>query len=316
MDGRPSVWSSPSSHSGATTPTTVGAAATKGLVRRRLKAVVQYDGTDFAGFQRQPGERTVQSVLEEALQQLLGHPVTVKASGRTDAGVHARGQVISFTTSSTMPAVRLPRAIRAFLPTDVLLGPAEDVAGDFDPQSDAASKTYCYRLWRLPEQDIFWTRYTHWHPWHVDFDLLAAEAAAIVGKHDFLSFRAEGSSATTTVREVIRAEWVRREVDGHPDALWEFWVAADGFLYKMVRLLVGTLLDIGRGHLPSGTVKTALLNPGECRIGTCAPGKGLCLEAVSYTLEASVEHRGGIRPNAYCPDRHQSDGPLSEQSLG
>ncbi len=244
---------------------------------------MQYDGTGFAGFQRQVGERTVQSVLEEALQQLLGHPVTVKASGRTDAGVHARGQVISFTTSSTVPAERLPRAVRAFLPPDVILGPAEDVAVDFDPQSDAVSKTYCYRLWRLPEQDVFWARYTHWHPWRLDFDLLATEAEAIIGKHDFLSFRAEGSSAKTTTREVVRAEWIRREVDGRPDALWEFWVAADGFLYKMVRLLVGTLIEVARGHLPAGTVGRALADPGRIAVGPCAPGKGLCLEAVSYS---------------------------------
>lgn len=254
-----------------------------GAAGRRLKAVVQYDGTGFAGFQRQPGERTVQSVLEEALQQLLGHPVTVKASGRTDAGVHARGQVIAFTTSSTVPAERLPRALRGLLPADVLLSRAEEVPADFDPQTGAVSKTYCYRLWRLPEQDVFWARYSHWHPWPLDFDLLAAEAAAVVGKHDFLSFRAEGSSAKTTVREVIRAEWVRKEVDGRPDALWEFWVAADGFLYKMVRLLVGTFIDVARGHLPAGTVRRALLDPGGVAIGACAPGKGLCLEAVSYS---------------------------------
>jgi tRNA pseudouridine38-40 synthase len=115
------------------------------------------------------------------------------------------------------------------------------------------------------------------------FEALEEESRAILGRHDFLSFRAAGSSAKTSVREVRQARWVRKDVDGRPDALWEFWISADGFLYKMVRLLVGTLLDVARGHLPPGTVEQALTHPGEVRTGTCAPGKGLCLEDVSYS---------------------------------
>lgn len=250
---------------------------------RRLKAVVQYDGTSFAGFQRQRGDRTVQEVLESALAEILGHPVTVKASGRTDAGVHARGQVISFTTTGSLPADRLPRAVQAFLPADVMLDSAEDVPVGFDAQMDAVGKTYCYRLWRLPVQDVFWSRYSYWYPWELRFDVLSAEADAALGKHDFASFRALGSSSKTTVRDVTQARWVRREIDGRPDALWEFWISADGFLYKMVRLLVGTLLDAGRGHLQQGIVEKALAHPGGIKIGTCAPGRGLCLEAVAYS---------------------------------
>lgn len=261
----------------------------KGLVRR-IKAVVQYDGTDFCGSQRQAGQRTVQGVLEEALERLLGHPVTIKASGRTDAGVHARGQVISFTTTNSVPAGRLSRAVQTFLPEDVLLSSAQDVPLGFDPQLDAVSKTYCYRLWRDQEQDMFWTRYSHWYPWRLDFNLLNDEARAVVGRHDFVSFRAEGSSAKTTVREVTRAEWIRREVVGRPDALWEFWISADGFLYKMVRLLVGTLLDVGRGQLPSGVIAAAVGDESkgsvgsDAKIGACATAKGLCLEEVRYTV--------------------------------
>ena len=217
------------------------------------------------------------------MEDLLAHPVTVKGSGRTDAGVHARGQVISFTTTGTLPAERLPRAIQTFLPEDVLLVSAEEAPLGFDPQMDAVGKTYCYRLWRLPVQDVFWARYSHWYPWNLDLDVLSAEADAALGRHDFLSFRALGSSAKTTVREISESRWVRREIDGRPDALWEFWISADGFLYKMVRLLAGTLLDVGRGHLAQGMVARALAHPGEVRIGTCAPGKGLCLEAVTYS---------------------------------
>ncbi|MEX0973759.1 MAG: tRNA pseudouridine(38-40) synthase TruA [Bacillota bacterium] len=250
---------------------------------RRLRAVVQYDGTGFRGFQRQKDERTVQEVLESALGELLGHSVTVKGSGRTDAGVHARGQVISFITTGTVPSERLPRALSTFLPGDILLDRAEDVPLDFDPQMDATGKTYCYRIWRLPKQDVFWARYSHWDHGRLDFGLLAEETRSLVGKHDFLSFRAVGSSAKTTVREVREARWVSREVDGQRDALWEFWVSADGFLYKMVRLAVGTLLDVARGHFPPRTVEKALRFPGQIKIGTCAPGKGLCLEEVTFS---------------------------------
>jgi len=322
---------------------------------RRLKAVVQYDGAGFSGFQRQKEERTVQSVLESALTELLGHPVVVKASGRTDAGVHARGQVISFTTSSSIPASRIPAAVSTFLPSDVIFECAEDVDMDFDPQMDAVEKTYCYRIWRLEKRDIFWTRYSHSFPWKLDFGLLEDEAAAIFGKHDFLSFRAEGSSAKTTVREVTEARWVKNTANGRgprietgdvasrttcgdaganahrhdetrhfygkslstrgavdanihthvcddidmhvndaarggadrymgAEPVWEFWISADGFLYKMVRLLVGTMLDVGRGHLSPGTIAAALENPDnvKVKIGACAPAKGLCLEEVEY----------------------------------
>lgn len=257
---------------------------------RRIRAVVQYDGTDFCGSQRQAGQRTVQGVLEDALEQLLGHQVTIKASGRTDAGVHARGQVISFTTTGSVPADRLSRAVQTFLPEDVLLSSAQDVPLGFDPQMDAVSKTYCYRLWRDQKQDMFWTRYSHWYPLRLDFDLLNDEARSIVGRHNFVSFRAEGSSAKTTAREVTRAEWIRREVVGRPDALWEFWISADGFLYKMVRLLVGTLLDVGRGHLLGGAIAAAIEDVNrvwvgsDVRIGACAPAKGLCLEEVRYPV--------------------------------
>lgn len=250
---------------------------------RRVMAVVQYDGTDFRGFQWQRGQRTVQGVLETALGSLLGHEVKVKGAGRTDAGVHARGQVISFVTGAKIPADSIPRALSTFLPGSVLVERAQDVRLGFDPQRDAIAKTYCYRLWRSERPDVLWARYCHRYPWRLDFDILSREAGLLLGRHDFLSFRAAGSSAQTTVREVREARWVTREVDGAGGIMWEFWLTADGFLYKMARLMVGTLLDIARGHLPQGTVREALDRPGLVRVGRCAPGEGLCLEEVIFS---------------------------------
>lgn len=250
---------------------------------RRLKAVVQYDGTLFAGFQRQAGQRTVQEVLEGSLALLLGHAVTVRGAGRTDAGVHARGQVVSFTTSNPIPAGRVPRATAAFLPQDVLVESAEDVPAGFDPLRDATGKTYCYRIWRQRRPDILWERYSYPYSGPLDLGLMQEEARCLLGKHDFLSFRATGSTAKSTVREVRQAGFTQADADRARDALLEFRISADGFLYKMVRLTVGTLLDVGRGHLPPGTIAEALRRPGEVRMGQCVPGKGLCLEEVAFS---------------------------------
>lgn len=250
---------------------------------KRVKAVVQYDGTAFLGFQRQKRGRTVQETLEASLGRLLGHEVKVKGAGRTDAGVHARGQVVSFLTDSPMPAERIPEALAGLLPEDVLVVAAEEVPLDFDPQKDARRKTYCYRIWRKAEPDVFFRRYSYWYPGSLDFDLMQKESASFLGRHDFRSFRASGSSAKTTVREVSEVRWAVRGALGSKDALWEFWVTADGFLYKMVRLMVGTVLDVARGHLPEGTVAAALTRPGQVRIGRCVPGKGLCLEQVAFS---------------------------------
>jgi tRNA pseudouridine38-40 synthase len=249
--------------------------------RRRIRATVQYDGTDFLGFQRQAKGRTVQGVLEGALEELLGDPVTVKAAGRTDAGVHARGQVISFVTESSIPASRIPGAVTPFLPSDVLFSSALDADEEFDPQKDAVSKTYCYRVWRGDAPDILVARYSYWWSGPLDLDLMEEEATWLVGRHDFASLRATGSSAVTTVREVMKAQWVRKPQRSRGE-MWEFWITADGFLYRMVRLIVGTLIDVGRRRLPAGTVKRLLEEPGSGGAGQCAPGKGLCLEEVSF----------------------------------
>jgi tRNA pseudouridine38-40 synthase len=245
-------------------------------LQRRIKAVVQYDGTDYSGFQRQTNARSVQEVLETGLSKLLGHPVVVRASGRTDSGVHARGQVVAFDTCASIPAERVPRAVAGFLPRDIIISAACEVPLIFDPLRDAVSKTYCYRLWRHTVPDLFWSRFTYWYPGSLDFDVIQAETLELVGRHDFRNFRAQGSSATTTVREVFDVEWKRK------DKLWEFYITANGFLYKMVRLLVGTLLDIGRGRYGPGTMRLAL-NEIPRVVGTCAPPQGLSLEEVQFS---------------------------------
>ncbi|MGI6643076.1 MAG: tRNA pseudouridine(38-40) synthase TruA [Bacillota bacterium] len=267
---------------------------------RRLKATVQYDGTDFLGFQRQKSGRTVQEVLESGLEALLQHKVTVRAAGRTDRGVHARGQVISFVTGSSIPTARIHRGLEKFLPGDVIVGECQEVPMSFDPLRDAVSKTYCYRIWRddrlnggnrcglggrdcgnRRHGDIMTARFSVAYPGDLDFDLMVAEARDLVGRHDFHNFRAQGSSSSTTVRRVYSAEWFQER--SWKGEIWTFSISADGFLYKMVRLITGTLVDVGRGRFSPGKIREALASRSRIKVGTCLPGRGLCLEEVRFS---------------------------------
>ncbi len=248
---------------------------------RRLKATVQYDGTDFYGFQRQKKGRTVQSVLESALEAYLGHKVTVRGAGRTDSGVHAKGQVISFVTRAKIPADRIHLGLLEFLPKDVLVGTCEEVPIGFDPLKEAKEKTYCYRISRGFPGDIMMSRYSMAFYGHLDFDLMQDESKYMLGKHDFRNFRAKGSSSVTTVRQVFQVQWERKNPG--PGEHWEFWVSGDGFLYKMVRLITGTLIDVGRGRFTPGKIREALNSQGAVQIGKCLPGKGLCLEEIKFS---------------------------------
>lgn len=246
------------------------------MENRRIKAIVQYDGTGYSGFQRQKNAMSVQEKLEGALSRLLKHKVVVRAAGRTDKGVHARGQVIVFDTFSTIPAEVFPDALIGYLPEDISVVDTQAVPMSFDPMKDSVSKTYCYRIWRNRAQDIFWKRFTTWYCGELDFEAMVNESARFLGEHDFSNFSVKSSSVKTTVRKVLDARWEKG------DDLWEFYITGSGFLYKMVRLIAGTLIDVGRGRFPQGTVENALKEFPH-QVGKCASPKGLCLEEVQFS---------------------------------
>jgi tRNA pseudouridine38-40 synthase len=243
---------------------------------RRLKLTVQYDGTGYAGFQRQPNALTVQQVLEEGIGEALGHPVKVRAAGRTDAGVHAIGQVAAVDTEVPIPIAAAPVAFTAKLPRSVAVTEAEEVAPTFHPRFDARSKRYVYRLVVRPVRSPFLGRYAWCVPHLPAVEMMAAAAEHLVGRHDFRSFCAGGSEVSHFEREVTRLEVAR---DGD---LVEVWIDADGFLYQMVRIIVGTLVEVGRDRLAPESLATILAARDRTRAGPTAPPEGLCLVRVTY----------------------------------
>jgi tRNA pseudouridine38-40 synthase len=244
--------------------------------RRHILVVVQYDGTDYAGFQRQPNVPTVQGELEQALERLLGEPVHVVAASRTDAGVHALGQVVTFWTANSMPVENLPGALNALLPQAVSAVEAAEAPEDFHPRFDAIGKQYTYRVLNRKFRSPFICRYA----WHVseplDADAMRQAAELLVGQHDFAAFCASGGSAGRTLRHLYRLD-----VDENADIL-EIRAAADGFLYMMVRIIVGTLVQVGRGQLAPRDVTAILESRDRRNAGPTAPPQGLCLVCVDY----------------------------------
>ncbi len=243
---------------------------------RRLLLTLQYEGTRYCGWQVQPSGVTVQQTLQDAIERVTGVRSGVIGCSRTDAGVHAAMFCCTFDTDSPIPPARFPAALNAHLPTDIAVSNCREVAADFHPRYAARGKRYVYRVWNAPERSPFWeTRAIHLRS-PLDAEALQRAARAYIGTHDFSAFCAAGSAVRDRVR-TVRDFTVTREGD-----LVTFAVEADGFLYNMVRIMVGTLLDIASGHLNAGCIPDALASGDRDRAGATAPAKGLCLQAVFY----------------------------------
>ena len=244
---------------------------------RNICLIVAYDGTDYHGFQRQTSPVVaVQNVLEKVLSSVFGDTVELAAAGRTDAGVHASGQVVNFFTNGTIPVERVPRAVNSLLPPDIVVRRAFEADRDFSALHSAKEKTYRYRILTGETPDPFRCRFA----WHIrqPLDEVAMEKAltTLLGTHDFSSFRAAGGAPISPVRTMKRAECLR---DGR-EIIFAF--AADGFLYHMVRNIVGTLADVGRGVLSPEDFASILEAKDRQRASATAPACGLCLTRVEY----------------------------------
>jgi len=238
--------------------------------------VVQYDGTDYFGFQRQPGLPTIQSELEAAYSQLLGQETTITGSGRTDAGVHALGQTLTFQTRSPLPTERIARALNARLPDEISAVSADEVSDGFHPRYDAKWKLYGYRILNRTLPSPFIGRYA-WHlTWVLDIDLMREAAEVLLGEHDFEAFSSSGSSVESTIRDLRRLDIESQ------DEILEIRAESNGFLYMMVRRIVGTLTDVGRGLISVEEVREILRSLDRTRVRTMAPPQGLSLIKVTY----------------------------------
>lgn len=242
----------------------------------RIKMIIEYDGTEFYGFQRQPNVRTVDRVLEEAVLKLTGEMVRIVGAGRTDAGVHALGQVVAFDTGSGIPPEKFARALNTCLPEDIKAVSSVQASAGFHPAFDSTRKTYRYLIYRSWEGYTLYRRFGFHYTGPLDVGRMQEAAALIVGEHDFRGFMASGSDAKTTVRNVFEFT----VAENHPWLTFE--VTGSGFLYHMVRNLVGTLVEIGRGAMNIDTLQEILKNGDRSLAGPTAPAKGLCLLRVFY----------------------------------
>jgi len=242
----------------------------------QYRLLLEYDGTDYHGWQRQPDARTLQEVLETALATALRHPARLHAAGRTDAGVHALGQVATFRTELAIEPRELRKTLNALTPPDVAVREVAPVPDGFDPRRSATSRVYEYRIWNQPWRSPFWHRYT-WHvPRSLDLRAMRAAAALLVGEHDFSAFRAADCDSESRTRRVLHSGFSEAE------NMCTYRVQANAFLKHMVRTIVGTLVAVGSGELRSDDVGEILRARDRTRAGATAPPQGLALIAVSY----------------------------------
>jgi tRNA pseudouridine38-40 synthase len=246
----------------------------------RYKLILEYEGTAYHGWQVQPGLATIQGLLQEALAKIVGAPVPATGAGRTDAGVHALGQVASFRAATRLDPATLRRALNACLPRDIVVRCVEEAPPEFDARRSARSRTYRYSILCRDHPSALLARHSLYVPYPLEFAAMAQAAEVAIGTHDFSAFRAgtgaEAGAAASPVRTVLGADW-RQEGD-----LWHFEITANAFLQHMVRILVGTLLEVGRGKRHPSHVADVLVARDRRRAGKTAPPHGLCLVEVHY----------------------------------
>ena len=250
---------------------------------KRILLTVEYDGTAYAGWQRQINGLAVQQVLEEALSSACGHPVTVTGSSRTDAGVHALDQKVHFDTDCTIPPDKFPFVLNTMLPPDIRVLDGREVPQDFHARFLTAGKTYTYRIWNARHGSAM-RRNTHWHiPVPLNEEPVRRALLTLPGKHDFAAFQAAGGTAKTTVRTIHSANLEIRKNE------WILTVSGDAFLYNMVRIIAGTVAEIGLRKLKPDAFVKAFNTFDRLALGMTAPAHGLELTEVRYPDKAFTD---------------------------
>ena len=249
---------------------------------RLIRLDLEYDGTGLSGYQRQDNGPTVQGHVEAALAEMLGVPIRLTGASRTDAGVHARGQVVTLRTTHTIPVDGLRRGLNGLLPPSIAVRAAAEVPAEFHPRLSATGKHYRYQLWLGRDRSPH-LRHVAWHrPLRLDLDAMRTAAAAMVGEHDFDAFRAVGCVARTTRRLMSSIDLVELAPE-----LLAIEVRGNAFLRNMVRIMAGTLVDVSDGRIDAAQMPEIIASKDRLRAGQTAPAHGLCLMQVCYD---------GVRP--------------------
>lgn len=241
-----------------------------------IKLTISYDGTAYSGWQLQPNGRTIQGEVEKAIEKIYGKHHRLYGASRTDAGVHAKAQAAHYRTDLSIPLKKIPIALTSVLPEDIAVTKAEPVDDDFHARFDPRSKIYRYSILISRYRDPLREKYLWRIPYELDVAKMRREACVLLGRHDFKSFQARDKKERSSVRTVSKLSISRK------GPLISLVIEADGFLYNMVRTIVGTLVDTGRGYLPAGSMKKILKSKDRTKAGPTAPAKGLILEQVRY----------------------------------
>ena len=243
---------------------------------RNLRLDICYDGTRYRGWQRlSTTENTIQAKIETALSRILDEPIEISASGRTDAGTHAKGQVVSFHCQSDMPCQEILANLRRYLPEDIGIYSCKNVSSRFHARLNAKTKTYVYRVWNSELPCVFDRRFVYVDPRPVDITLMQQAARHFLGEHDFAAFCANKKMKKSTVRYIHHLDIQRSEQE------IVFTVTGNGFLQHMVRIMIGTLLEVGKGLRQADSI-TALYGAERAEAGPAVPACGLCLMEVTY----------------------------------
>lgn len=243
---------------------------------RNLLLTISFDGSAYHGWQVQENASTVQQTLQDALEHIIGKRDNIVGCSRTDAGVHANMYCCNMRTESGIGCDKLVSALNAVLPRDISVSDCKEVGFDFHARYDCKSKEYIYQIWNSPCKNPFLYNYSLHYKYHLDEEFLSEQARDFIGTHDFAAFCAAGSSVESTVR-TVRSARVERDGD-----MVIFRVEADGFLYNMVRIMVGTLIDISRGRIPPGSINGIIESKNRFAAGHTAPPHGLFLNKIIY----------------------------------
>ncbi len=243
---------------------------------KKFKMIIAYEGTAYAGFQLQKNGPTIQAELEKAIARITGEKIHIYGAGRTDAGVHAKGQVIHFQAYSKLADEKFQKAMNSLIPADIVVRDIYEVPIDFHARYSAKSKTYCYRIYNSEERPLFERNIVYHYRWALNIPRMQETLGFLIGEKDFKSFQASGSTVLDTNRVV---NFCYMESNG---PLITFTINANGFLYHMVRNIVGTLIMIGRDKLEPSSMERIILARDRGKAGPTAPAIGLCLEEVFY----------------------------------